>query len=80
MRTILGVSGLEKPVQAGVGSFSLGLSSSLALSHLASGHAVPFSPQDFCSPCVFAYCRHNTRSCRLGSASHSDVHLKINRQ
>ena len=30
------------------------------LSHLESGHAIPFSPQDFCSPCEFVHCCHNT--------------------
>ena len=30
-------------------------------SHLESGHAVPFSPQDFCSLCEFVHCCHNTR-------------------
>ena len=42
---------------------------SCPLSHLESGHAVPFSLQDFCSPCVFVYCCHNTGSCWPGSAS-----------
>ena len=28
-----------------------------------SGHAVPFSPQDFCSPCEFVHRIHST-SCR----------------
>ena len=45
------------------------LSGPHALSHLQSGHAVPFPPQDFCSPCVFVYCSHNTGSCGPGSAS-----------
>ena len=40
----------EKPVQASVG----------VLSHSESGHAVPFSPQDFCSPCEFVFHTHNT--------------------
>ena len=40
-----------------------------AISHWESGRAVPFSPQDFCSPCVFVYCCHNTGSCCPGSAS-----------
>ena len=42
-------------------ALSWALSSPLALSHLESGHAVPFSPQDFCSPCEFVYCCHNTQ-------------------
>ena len=53
---------------------SWALSSPLALSHLESGHAIPFSPQDVCRACVFLYCSHNTRSCGLGSALHQ-VHL-----
>ena len=62
MRTILNVMCPEKqykPVKARVE----------ALSSWESGHAVPFSPQDFCSPCVFVYCWHNTGSCWPGSAS-----------
>ena len=39
-----------------------------SLSNLESGHAAPFSPQDFCSLCVCVYLNHN-RSCGLGSAS-----------
>ena len=35
----------QKPVQAGAQD---------PLSDLESGRAVPFSPQDFCCPCVFA--------------------------
>ena len=31
-----------------------------------------FSPQDFCSLCVFVYCRHNTGSCWSGSTSVPD--------
>ena len=50
-------------------ALSWALSSPLALSHLETGHAIPFSPQDFCSPCVFVYCSHNTESCQPGSAS-----------
>ena len=50
-------------------SLSWALSSPFALSHLESGHAVPFSPQDFCSPCVFVYCCHNTGSHWPGSES-----------
>ena len=40
----------------------VGLSGPLALSHLESGHAIPFSPQDFHSPCDFFHCCHNTRT------------------
>ena len=36
------------------------LSPSGALSHSESGHAIPFSPQDFCSLCEFVYHSHNT--------------------
>ena len=43
----------QKPVQAGAQD---------PLSDLESGHAFPISPQDFCSPCVFVYCCHNTAS------------------
>ena len=50
-------------------SLSWALSSPLALSYLESGHAILFSPQDFCSPCVFVYCSHNTGSCGPGSVS-----------
>ena len=32
---------------------------------------LPFSPQDFCRPCVFVYCCHHTGSCWPGSASGS---------
>ena len=39
------------------------------LSSWESGHTIPFSPQDFCSLCVFVYCSHNTRSCGPGSTS-----------
>ena len=62
----------RKAIKACLGwgsSLSWALSSPLALSHLESGHAAPFSPQDFCSPCVFVYCRHNTGSRGPGSAS-----------
>ena len=55
---------------------SLGLS--LALSHLESGHAIPFSPQDFCSPCVFVCCSHNTGSCRPGSATNDLIRWGCN--
>ena len=54
MRIILHVMCPEKqwkPVQAEV-RLSWALSGPLALSHLKSGHAVPFSPQDFCI-CVY---------------------------
>ena len=30
------------------------------LSHLESGHAIPFPPQGFCSPCEFVCCSHST--------------------
>ena len=69
MRTILDIMYPEKqskPIQA-----EIRLSLALALSHLESGHAAPFYPQDFCSPCVFVYGRHNTGSYPLGSASTS---------
>ena len=65
----------SKPVQVEVVSLSWALSSPLTLSHLESGHSIPFPPQDFCSPCVFVYCSHNTRSCGPGSASSSHVLL-----
>ena len=55
-------------------SLSWALSSPLTLSHLESGHTDPFPPQDCCSPCVFVYCSHNSRSCRLGSASQNSEH------
>ena len=54
-------------------ALSWALSSPLALSHLESGYPVPFSPQDFCSPCVFVYCCHNTGSCWPGSVSKEDI-------
>ena len=38
------------------------------LSSWESGRAVPFPPQDFCSPCVCVYSSHNSRSCGPGSA------------
>ena len=41
-----------KPVQAWV----------RAVSHSESGHAVPFSPQDFCSPCKFVHRSHDTQT------------------
>ena len=58
-----------------------GLEKHKSLSRQGSGHSlleevaealrgpVPFPPQDFCSPCVFVYCGHNSRSCGPGSAS-----------
>ena len=42
------------------------LSGPHALSHLESGHAIPFSPQDFCSRCEFVYCCHSTQIPRAG--------------
>ena len=45
------------------------LSGPHTLSHLESGHVVPFSLQDFCSLCIFVYCSHNTGSCWPGSTS-----------
>ena len=63
----------QKPAQAGVGSLSWALSSPLTLSHLESGHAILFSPQDFCSSCVFVYCCHSTGSGGLGSTSLSKI-------
>ena len=42
-------------------AFSGALSGPHALFHLESGHAIPFSPQDFCSPCEFVYCCHSTQ-------------------
>ena len=44
----------------GLGSLSWALSGPHALSHSEIGHAVPFSPQGFCSPCELAHCCHNT--------------------
>ena len=64
-------NGPRKAIKAcpGRGQLSWALSGPLALSHLESGHAIPFSPQDFCSPCVFVYCIHNPVSCGPGSVS-----------
>ena len=65
-------NGPRRAIQACPGrgwAFSGALSGPLALSHLESGHAVPCSPQGFCSPCAFVYCSHNTGSCWPGSAS-----------
>ena len=39
------------------------------LSNVESCHAAPFPPQDFCSPCIFAYYSHNTGSQRRGSVA-----------
>ena len=51
-------------------ALSLGLSLALSPSlSLREWPCRPFSPQDFCSPCAFVYCRHNTGSCGPGSAS-----------
>ena len=61
MRTILKVMSPEKqqkPVKARVSALSG-----------ESVRTVPFSPQGFCSPCVFDYCCHNTGSYGPGSAS-----------
>ena len=55
MRIILNVMYPEKqykPIQAGVG----------ALSHLESSHAIPFSPQNCCSPCEFVHNSHSTQA------------------
>ena len=38
------------------------------VSHLENGHAVPFSPQDFCSPCEFVHLPQHTDS--VGWDSH----------
>ena len=45
---------------APVGGLSQGLSLFLTPSHLESGHAVPFSPPDFCLLSQWVYCRHST--------------------
>ena len=75
MRTILNVmcpeSNESVSRQGSALSLSWAFCSTLDLSHLESGHAIPFSPQDFCSPCVFVYCCHNTGSCWPGSVSFS---------
>ena len=73
MRTILDIRCLEnnKSLSRQGSALSLGLYSPLTLSHLESGHAVPFSPQDFCSPCEFVHCSHNTRILRAA------VHIKL---
>ena len=52
-------------------AFSGALCGPHALSHLESGHAIPFSPQDFCSPCEFVYCCHSTQIPRAG------IHIKL---
>ena len=46
----------QKPFQAGV----------RALFHSERRHAVPFSPQDFCSPCEFVHRSHSTQTPRAG--------------
>ena len=56
----------RKAVKACPGRGWLSLWSSRPLSHLESGHAVPFSPQDFCSPCEFVHCCHNTQILQVG--------------
>ena len=55
---------MRKAVKACLGrglAISGALSDPHALSHIESGHAVPFSPQDFCSWCEWVYCCHSTR-------------------